>query len=129
MTPYCYLISGQQILTSPHHRQAGVPILIQVYFNSALAYWLNRKLGVAHSVACPSALIGASNFSNWLWQRQSVCSDFPPELRWRRWWSADRGSRHALGRKPVAQQRLVRGESPHPPPLDERNTNILRREV
>ena len=40
----------------------AVPILIQVYFNSALAYWLNRRLGVAHSVACPSALIGASNF-------------------------------------------------------------------
>jgi len=40
----------------------AVPILIQVYFNSGLAYWLNRKLGVDHSVACPSALIGASNF-------------------------------------------------------------------
>ncbi len=40
----------------------AVPILIQVYFNSALAYLLNKSLGVAHSVACPSALIGASNF-------------------------------------------------------------------
>jgi len=40
----------------------AVPILIQVYFNSALAYWLNRRCGVAHNVACPSALIGASNF-------------------------------------------------------------------
>jgi arsenite transporter len=40
----------------------AVPILIQVYFNAGLAYWLNRRLGVAHSVACPSALIGASNF-------------------------------------------------------------------
>ncbi len=40
----------------------AVPILIQVYFNSALAYWLNRKFRVAHCVACPSALIGASNF-------------------------------------------------------------------
>lgn len=40
----------------------AVPILIQVYFNSALAYLLNKRLGVAHSVACPSALIGASNF-------------------------------------------------------------------
>jgi ACR3 family arsenite transporter len=40
----------------------AVPILIQVYFNSALAYWLNKRLGVAHCVACPSALIGASNF-------------------------------------------------------------------
>ena len=40
----------------------AVPILIQVLFNSALAYWLNKKLGEKHSVACPSALIGASNF-------------------------------------------------------------------
>ena len=40
----------------------AVPILIQVYFNSALAYWLNRRLGEAHCVAGPSALIGASNF-------------------------------------------------------------------
>jgi ACR3 family arsenite transporter len=40
----------------------AVPILIQVAFNSALAYWLNRTLGEAHNVACPSALIGASNF-------------------------------------------------------------------
>ena len=40
----------------------AVPILIQVLFNSALAYWLNRKLGESHQVACPSALIGASNF-------------------------------------------------------------------
>jgi ACR3 family arsenite transporter len=40
----------------------AVPILIQVYFNSAFAYWLNRRFGVAHNVACPSALIGASNF-------------------------------------------------------------------
>jgi ACR3 family arsenite transporter len=40
----------------------AVPILIQVLFNSSLAYWLNRKVGEKHSVACPSALIGASNF-------------------------------------------------------------------
>ena len=40
----------------------AVPILIQVFFNSALAYWLNRRLGEAHNIACPSALIGASNF-------------------------------------------------------------------
>ncbi|MDR3426464.1 ACR3 family arsenite efflux transporter [Silvimonas sp.] len=40
----------------------AVPILVQVFFNSALAYWLNRKVGEKHSVACPSALIGASNF-------------------------------------------------------------------
>jgi arsenite transporter len=40
----------------------AVPILIQVFFNSALTYWLNRTVGEKHNVACPSALIGASNF-------------------------------------------------------------------
>ena len=40
----------------------AVPILIQVFFNSSLAYWLNRKVGEKHSEAGPSALIGASNF-------------------------------------------------------------------
>jgi ACR3 family arsenite transporter len=40
----------------------AAPILIQVFFNSGLAYLLNRKLGVAHCVAGPSSLIGASNF-------------------------------------------------------------------
>jgi len=40
----------------------AVPILIQVLLNSSVAYLLNRRLGVAHCVAGPSALIGASNF-------------------------------------------------------------------
>lgn len=40
----------------------AVPILLQVVFNSGLAYWLNRQVGEDHSIACPSALIGASNF-------------------------------------------------------------------
>jgi ACR3 family arsenite transporter len=40
----------------------AVPILIQVYFNSGLAYLLNRWVGESHNVAAPSALIGASNF-------------------------------------------------------------------
>jgi len=40
----------------------AVPITLQVYFNSALAYWLNRQSGEVHCVAGPSALIGASNF-------------------------------------------------------------------
>ncbi len=40
----------------------AVPITIQVYFVSGLAYWLNRRFGEAHCVAGPSALIGASNF-------------------------------------------------------------------
>jgi ACR3 family arsenite transporter len=54
---------GKQIIEQPTViALLAVPILIQVYFNSGLAYWLNRKLGVAHCVAGPSALIGASNF-------------------------------------------------------------------
>ena len=40
----------------------AVPITLQVYFTSGLAYWLNRRMGEAHCVAGPSALIGASNF-------------------------------------------------------------------
>ena len=40
----------------------AVPITIQVYFTSGLAYWLSRRFKVAHCVAGPSALIGASNF-------------------------------------------------------------------
>jgi len=54
---------GEQILAQPLIiLMLAIPILIQVYFNSGLAYWLNRQLGVAHCVAAPSALIGASNF-------------------------------------------------------------------
>ncbi|OQW67509.1 MAG: arsenical-resistance protein [Proteobacteria bacterium ST_bin12] len=54
---------GQQILAQPIIiALLAVPIIIQVYFNSMLAYWLNKKLKVAHCVAGPSALIGASNF-------------------------------------------------------------------
>ena len=39
-----------------------MPIVIQVVFNAGLAYWLNKQAGEQHAVACPSALIGASNF-------------------------------------------------------------------
>ncbi len=54
---------GKQILQQPLIiAMLAVPILIQVYFNSGLAYVLNRAAGEAHSVAAPSALIGASNF-------------------------------------------------------------------
>jgi len=54
---------GEAILRQPLIiAMLAVPILIQVFFNSALAYWLNRALGEKHNVACPSALIGASNF-------------------------------------------------------------------
>jgi ACR3 family arsenite transporter len=54
---------GEQILAQPLIiLMLAVPILIQVYFNSGLAYLLNRQFKVAHCVAGPSALIGASNF-------------------------------------------------------------------
>ncbi len=54
---------GRQIVQQPLViALIAVPILIQVYFTSGLAYLLNRRLGVAHCVAGPSALIGASNF-------------------------------------------------------------------
>ena len=56
-------LQGQQIVKQPLViALIAVPILIQVYFTSGLAYLLNRRLGVAHCVAGPSALIGASNF-------------------------------------------------------------------
>lgn len=54
---------GEQIIAQPLIiALLAVPILIQVYFNAGLAYFLNRATGEAHCVAAPSALIGASNF-------------------------------------------------------------------
>jgi ACR3 family arsenite transporter len=54
---------GRQIVAQPLVIVLlAVPILVQVYFNSGLAYLLSRRLGVAHCVAAPAALIGASNF-------------------------------------------------------------------
>jgi ACR3 family arsenite transporter len=54
---------GEQIIKQPMVIVLlAIPILIQVYFNSGLAYMLNRRFGVSHCVAAPSALIGASNF-------------------------------------------------------------------
>ena len=54
---------GEQILDQPLIiAMLAVPILIQVYFNAGVAYLRNRQLGVAHCIAAPSALIGASNF-------------------------------------------------------------------
>jgi ACR3 family arsenite transporter len=56
-------LQGEQIIRQPLViGLLAVPILIQVYFNAGLAYWLNRQLGVEWCVAGPSALIGASNF-------------------------------------------------------------------
>jgi ACR3 family arsenite transporter len=58
-----FAFQGEAIIEQPLViAMIAVPILIQVLFNSGLAYWLNRAVGEAHDVACPSALIGASNF-------------------------------------------------------------------
>ena len=58
-----FAFQGEAILEQPLIiAMLAVPILIQVFFNSGLAYWLNRRMGEKHSVAGPSALIGASNF-------------------------------------------------------------------
>lgn len=58
-----FAFQGEAILRQPLViAMLAVPILIQVLFNSGLAYWLNRRVGERHSIACPSALIGASNF-------------------------------------------------------------------
>lgn len=58
-----FAFQGQAILQQPLViAMLAVPILIQVFFNSGLAYWLNRQAGEQHNIACPSALIGASNF-------------------------------------------------------------------
>ena len=58
-----FAFQGEAILKQPLIiALLAVPILIQVFFNSSLAYLLNRAVGEKHSVACPSALIGASNF-------------------------------------------------------------------
>ena len=58
-----FAFQGKAIIAQPMIiALLAVPILIQVFFNSGLAYWLNRKAGEKHNVACPSALIGASNF-------------------------------------------------------------------
>lgn len=58
-----FAFQGQSIIREPLVIvMLAVPILIQVFLNSGLAYLLNRRLGVAHCVAGPSSLIGASNF-------------------------------------------------------------------
>jgi len=58
-----FAFQGEQIINQPLIiALLAVPIIIQVYFNSGLAYLLSRRFGVAHCVAAPAALIGASNF-------------------------------------------------------------------
>jgi ACR3 family arsenite transporter len=58
-----FAFQGEQILAQPLVILIlAVPILIQVYLNAGLAYWLSRRFGVAWCVAAPAAIIGASNF-------------------------------------------------------------------
>ena len=58
-----FAFQGQVILGKLLHIVLiAVPLLIQVYFNSGLAYGLARWFRVRHAVAAPGALIGASNF-------------------------------------------------------------------
>ncbi len=58
-----FAFQGKAILDQPLViGMLAIPILVQVLFNASLAYWLNRRVGESHNVACPSALIGASNF-------------------------------------------------------------------
>lgn len=58
-----FAFQGEAILDQPMViALLAIPILIQVFFNAAAAYWLNRVVGEKHSIAGPSALIGASNF-------------------------------------------------------------------
>lgn len=58
-----FAFQGEAIIRQPLViAMLAVPILIQVFFNSGLAYWLNKRVGEKHAIACPSALIGASNF-------------------------------------------------------------------
>jgi len=58
-----FSLQGKEIVEQPLViALLTIPILIQVIFNSSLAYWLNKSLGEKHNIACPSALIGASNF-------------------------------------------------------------------
>lgn len=58
-----FALQGEQILAQPLIiALLAVPIVVQVFLTSGLAYGLNRHLRVAHCIAAPSALIGASNF-------------------------------------------------------------------
>jgi len=60
---FLFGFQGEQIVRQPGVIAIlAVPILVQVYFNAGLAYWLSRRFGVAWCVAAPAALIGASNF-------------------------------------------------------------------
>ena len=82
-----FAFQGEQILKQPLViALLAVPILIQVFFNSALAYWLNRAVGEKHNIACPSALIGASNFFELAVAAAISLLGLTPVLRSPRWW-------------------------------------------
>ena len=82
-----FAFQGQAILKQPLVIvMLAVPILIQVFFNAGLAYGLNRWLGESHSVACPSALIGASNFFELAVAAAISVFGFESARRWPPWW-------------------------------------------
>jgi ACR3 family arsenite transporter len=90
---------GEAILAQPLViALLAVPILIQVMFNAGLAYWLNRRLGEAHAVACPSALIGASNFFELAVAAAIGLFGFDSGAALDRGGGADRSARDALRR-------------------------------
>jgi ACR3 family arsenite transporter len=63
MLTLLFAFQGDEILANPLLiAMLAVPILLQVLLNASIAYLLNRAVGECHAVACPSALIGASNF-------------------------------------------------------------------
>ncbi len=77
---------GEQIVRQPLVIAIlAVPILVQVYFNAGLAYWLSRRFGVAWCVAAPAALIGASNFFELAVAAAISLFGLDSALRWRPW--------------------------------------------
>jgi ACR3 family arsenite transporter len=78
-----FAFQGQAIVDEPLViAMLAVPILLQVFFNSGLAYLLNRRLGVAHCVAGPSSLSERAISSSWRLPRRSVCSDSTRAQHW-----------------------------------------------
>ena len=79
-------LQGDQIVHQPLViLLLAVPIIVQVYFNAGLAYWLNRRLGVEWCIAGPSALIGASNFFELAVATAIALFGSSPAPRWRPW--------------------------------------------
>jgi ACR3 family arsenite transporter len=90
---------GEQIVNQPLIiALLAVPIVIQVYLNAGIAYGLNRALGVPHNVACPSALIGASNFFDSLASSRARHLR-PSSVSWSKCRSCSRSCASSCGRK------------------------------